>query len=194
MANLPVPITLHDCPWTRRTLGSLREFLLHVRQRWYLYLALSLIWTLAYLRLFFVTTPLVPVMFNWTPSLPYHVALLRPSTHSPARGDYVVFHFEGEATSRYPGLRHQPLFKQVAGIPGDEVTVADRHIYVNGRYAGTAKPRTFDGWPLAPIQPTTIPDNHYFVSGSSPDSFASRYAASGLVRADRIIFRVEPLF
>lgn len=194
MASLPESFVHCRSPWVERAVGSLREFLFHVRQRWYLYLALLAIWTLAYLRLFFITTPLTPVLFNWTPSVPYRVALLRPSTVSPARGSYIVYHFEGEATSRYPGLRNQPLFKQVSGVPGDEVAVAGRHIYVNGRYVGTAKPRTFDGWPLAPIAPTVIPEGYYFVSGSSPDSFDSRYAASGLVRADQIISRVEPWF
>jgi conjugal transfer pilin signal peptidase TrbI len=194
MASLPASISFPRSSWVKRAFGSLRDFLFHVRQRWYLYLALLGIWTLAYLRLFFVTTPLTPVLFNWTPSLPYHVALLRPSMLPPDRGNYVVFHFDGAATSRYPGLRDQPLFKQISGVPGDEVAVAGRHIYVNGRYVGTAKLQAFDGWPLAPIEPTVIPEGHYFVSGSSPDSFDSRYAASGLVRADQIIFRVEPVF
>lgn len=194
MASLPTPLHCHRPNWIAQASDSLRDLLRHARQRWYLYLPLLAIWSLAYLRLFVLATPLTPLLFNWTPSLPYHVALLRPSALPPARGHYIVYRFEGAATSRYPGLRHQPLFKQVSGVPGDQVAVAGRRIYVNGRYVGTAKPRTFDGWPLAPIAPTVIPHGHYFVSGSSPDSFDSRYAASGLVRAEQIIGRVEPWF
>ena len=64
--------------------AALGDFLHHVRRRWYLYPPLLLIWTLAYVRVFFEPTPRVPLLFNWTPSLPYHVALLRPLSEQVA--------------------------------------------------------------------------------------------------------------
>jgi len=177
-----------------RFAAALVEFLHHARQRWYLYLPLLHIWMLAYLRVFFLPTPQTPLLFNWTPSLPYHVASLHPLATAPARDSYILYRFEGEAVAQYPGLRGQPIFKRVAGLPGDVVTVSGRDVFVNGVPVGTAKPRSFDGWPLAPIAPTVIPEGHYFVSGSSPDSFDSRYRASGLVRDDQIVGRVKPWF
>lgn len=174
--------------------AALADFLCHTRRRWYLYVPLLAIWTLAYLRLCVIPLPLVPVLFNWTPSLPYHVAILRPLRAPPAEGDYILYRFEGQAVHEYPGLRGQPFFKQVAGLPGQTVTVVDRQVYVDGRAMGQAKPRTFDGRPLAPIPPMVIPEGHYFVRGSSADSFDSRYAASGLVRSDQIVGRVLPWF
>ena len=54
----------------RRILGGFGDFLRHARQRWYLYLPIIAIWSLAYIRLFIDATPRVPVLFNWTPSLP----------------------------------------------------------------------------------------------------------------------------
>lgn len=170
------------------------EFLRHVRRRWYLYLPVAAIWGLAYTRLYVDPTPRLPVLFNWTASLPYRVALVRHTPHAIERGDYVVFSFAGEAQATYPGLRGQPFFKQVRGLPGDVVTVEGRAVAVNDEVVGLAKAQTFDRKPLEPIAATVIPPGHYFVQGTGPDSFDSRYRSSGLVRADQVIATVVPLF
>ena len=47
---------------------------------------------------------------------------------------------------------------------------------------------------MAPIAATVIPLGHYYVQGTGPDSFDSRYRASGLVRADQVLGTVLPLF
>jgi conjugal transfer pilin signal peptidase TrbI len=73
------------------------DFLRHARQRWYLYLPIIAIWSLAYVRLFIDATPRVPILFNWTPSLPYRVAWLQHGPHPLQRGDFIVFSFAGEA-------------------------------------------------------------------------------------------------
>jgi conjugal transfer pilin signal peptidase TrbI len=166
----------------------------HMRQRWYLYVPVFAIWALAYLRLFIDPTPRVPVLFNWTPSLPCRVAWLRYGAHGLERGDYVVFAFDGEAQVRYAGLHGQPFFKIVRGLPGDRVSVAGRVVSVNGEVVGIAKTHTFDRQPLEPIAATVIPPGHYYVQGTSPDSFDSRYRDSGLVRADQVLGTVLPLF
>lgn len=194
MASLPADVPCSAPRLAMRARSWLAEFLSHARRCWYLYLPLALIWALAYVRVFFVQTPQTPLLFNWTPSLPYHVAWLHPLSAPPARGSYVLYRFDGEAVARYPGLRGQPIFKRIAGLPGDVVTVEGRRVYVNGTPVGEAKHRAFDGWPLATIAPTVIPEGQYFVSGSSPDSFDSRYRASGLVHRDQIVGRVEPWF
>lgn len=170
------------------------ELLHHIRRRWYLYLPVAAIWTLAYIRLFLDPTPRLPVMFNWTASLPCRVALVRPGPHFLARGDYIVFAFAGEAQNSYPGLRDQPFFKQVRGLPGDTVTVEGRTVAVNGEFVGLAKTHAHDRRALEPIVATVIPPGHYFVQGTGADSFDSRYRSSGLVRADQVIATVVPLF
>lgn len=177
-----------------RSIRCFGEFLRHMRQRWYLYLPVFGIWGLAYARLFVDPTPRVPVVFNWTPSLPYRVALVHPAPAALRRGDYIVFAFEGDAQTYYPGLRGQPFFKIVRGLPGDTVTVADRVVAINGEAVGRAKVRAYDHRALEPIQPTVIPPDHYYVQGTSPDSFDSRYRISGLVRAEQVIGVVQPLF
>src|SRR3990167_1659177 len=65
----------------RRILWCVGNFLRHARQRWYLYLPIIAIWSLAYVRLFIDATPRVPILFNWTPSLPYRVAWLQHGPH-----------------------------------------------------------------------------------------------------------------
>lgn len=119
-----------------RILGWVADFLRHARQRWYLYLPIVAIWSLAYVRLFVDATPRVPVLFNWTPSLPYRVAWLQHGQHPLQRGDFIIFSFAGEAQLRYPGLQGQPFFKIVRGLPGDTVTVTGRQVAINGEDVG----------------------------------------------------------
>jgi conjugal transfer pilin signal peptidase TrbI len=175
--------------------SQLRETLAHMRQRSFVYAPLALIWALAYVRVFIDPTPRIPLLFNVTSSLPYRVAWLAPVTQSTLRrGDYVLYRFEGAATADYPGLARQPFFKVIRGLPGDAVTVSGRNVFVGSDFIGRAKTATFDGRPLDPIAPTIIPQGFLFVQGASPDSFDSRYAASGLVRQDQLLGRVIPWF
>ncbi len=180
--------------WWSSQILSLMDFLVHVRRRWYLYVPLAAIWALAYVRMFFDPTPHIPLLFNWTPSVPYHVALMQYGPRPLHRGDLIVFSFEGEARSHYPGLNRQPFFKLVRGLPGDVVTVQGAQVLVNGQVVGQAKPRAFDRYPLTPISPVVIPADHYYVQGTSPDSFDSRYQESGLVHVKQVLGVARPLF
>lgn len=180
--------------WWRGRARDFADFLLHVRRRWYLYLPVFAIWGFAYVRLFVDPTPRVPILVNWTPSLPYHVALMQFQRHAVQRGDLIVFAFAGEAQAYYPGLRGQPFFKRVRGVPGDVVTVVERAVFINGELVGQAKARAFDGHPLAPIAPVVIPPGYFYVQGVGPNSFDSRYRESGLVHADQVVGIVVPLF
>lgn len=177
-----------------RSIHQFTDFLRHVRARWVLYVPIFAVWGFAYTRVFIDQTPRVPVLFNWTPSLPYRVVLVRYGARALQRGDYIVFAFAGEATDTYPGLSGQPFFKIVRGLPGDTVTVSGRAVAVNGQDVGAAKGHAFDRRPLEPIAPTVIPPGHYYVQGTSADSFDSRYRASGLVRAEQVLGTVVPLF
>jgi conjugal transfer pilin signal peptidase TrbI len=171
----------------------MRSYFAHIQHRWYIYLILTVIWISALIRVLVNPTPWLPILFNVTPSLPYWIVAIDYTARNPQRGDYIVYSFEGEAIQQFPGLRRQPLFKQVAGMPGDVVTVTARHVYVNGREVGFAKTHTITRLPLQPISPTVIPQGYYYVAGQNPDSFDSRYAISGLVARRQILGRVTPL-
>lgn len=171
------------------------DFFQHARRRWYLYLVLLVIWTLAYVRLFIDATPRLPILFNVTPSLPYMVAVVDYRADGIRRGDYVVYAFEGAAYRIFPGLYHQPFFKIVRGVAGDKVTVRDRHVFVNGEAVGIAKTHTtVKHLRLDPIADMVIPPSYLYVQGTSPDSFDSRYSINGLVRADAVLGVVIPIF
>ena len=167
----------------------------HVRAHWVAYVPVFTIWGLAFIRVFIDPTPHLPILFNWTPSLAYKVAVVRYGNRQPLKqGDFIIYAFDGEAQRMYPGLRAQPFFKKISGVPGDRVTVVGRQVFVNGRGVGVAKAKTFDGHPLAPIAEAVIPAGQFYVQGTSPDSFDSRYRASGLVRMDQVLGKVIPLF
>lgn len=134
------------------------------------------------------------MLINWTPSIPYRIVYVDYFDRALGRGDLVVYSFEGQASERdYPGLKGQPLFKRVVGLPGDAVTVTDREVFVNGAAVGRAKTHTFDRRPLDPIEATVIPPDFLYVQGTSPDSFDSRYRNSGLVRQADVKAKVRPL-
>lgn len=153
------------------------------------------IWVLALTRMLVHHTPVLPVLFNWTPSLPYRVALVDRQPAPFVHGDFIVYAFEGEAANRdYPGLKRQPFFKRIAGVAGDVVAVEGRDVFVNGIHVGRAKTHTFDRRPLEPIAPTVIPPGHVYVQGIGADSFDSRYRSSGLVNVASVVARVRPLF
>jgi len=179
----------------RRALRLFGNSLRHARAHWILYTLVFAIWGLAFARVFVDPTPHLPILFNWTPSVPYKIAVVQyGSQQSLGRGDFVVYAFDGEAQRIYPGLRAQPFFKQIRGVPGDRVTVVGRQVFVNGQPVGFAKAYTFDRHALDPIAETVIPPGYYYVQGTHPDSFDSRYRASGLVRANQVIGKVNPLF
>lgn len=164
------------------------------KKSWLPLFALALIWSLGFIRIFVDPTPRIPLLFNWTGSLPYHVAWLHRGVATLNRGDFVVYSFSGAATAQYPGLAHQPFFKVVAGMPGDRVRVHERDVFVGEKYVGFAKSRTFDGRPLTPLLASVVPAGHYYVMGTDADSFDSRYAESGFVSATDVIGKVTPWF
>ncbi|KQW02858.1 conjugative transfer signal peptidase TraF [Rhizobacter sp. Root1221] len=175
--------------------GGARSLGQDFRRRWWLYGLIAAIWGLALLRLFVPHVPVLPVMFNWTPSLPYSIVYV-DYWHGPLqRGDLVVYLFTGEAAQLdYPGLGDQAFFKRVAGVPGDSVAVVGRDVFVNGVAVGRAKTHAFDRRPLQPIAPIVIPPGFLYVQGTSPDSFDSRYRSSGLVAVRNVRATVNPIF
>jgi conjugal transfer pilin signal peptidase TrbI len=185
------PARLGFGPWLLHGLRLMRS---DMRRHGYFFAFVSAIWALALVRLFVYHVPVLPVLFNWTPSLPYKVAVVNYLSSSLARGDLVVYSFEGSAAhGAYPGLRHQALFKRVAGVAGDVVTVRGRDVFVNGVLVGRAKTHAFDRRPLDPIAPTVIPAGHLYVQGTGVDSFDSRYSISGLVREQDVKAKVVPV-
>jgi conjugal transfer pilin signal peptidase TrbI len=127
---------------------------------------------------------------NATPSLAYTICLIAKGDLEVRRGDLVAFRWRGGGP--YP--EGVVFTKIVRGLPGDEVTREDRAFYVNGSAVGWAKPFTASRAPLALGPIGVIPEGHYYVSGTHPDSLDSRYALAGWIPRSALIGRAYVVF
>lgn len=93
----------------------------------------------------------------------------------PRQGDVIVF--------EYPVDRSKDFIKRVIGVPGDEVEVRNKHVYVNGvlyqnphevHKDATVLPREAN--PRDNFGPVRVPAHSYFMMGDNRDnSYDSRY-------------------
>jgi len=106
--------------------------------------------------------------------IPYFGKTLIPVT-DPKRGDVIVFIF--------PVDRSKDFIKRVIGLPGDQIEIIDRRVFINGELykdkhayyssqaygsKGTPSPLNFG--------PVTVTADHLFVMGDNRDnSYDSRY-------------------
>lgn len=127
---------------------------------------------------------------NATPSLAYTICLIAKGDLAVRRGDLVAFRWHGGGP--YP--EGVVFTKIVRGLPGDEVTRESRAYFVNGLAVGWAKPFTAHRTPLAPGPLGVIPEGHYYVSGTHPDSLDSRYALAGWIPRSVLIGRAHVVF
>ncbi|MDO9309541.1 MAG: signal peptidase I [Deltaproteobacteria bacterium] len=98
-----------------------------------------------------------------------------PRLRAPERGDVIVF--------RYPEDRSKDFIKRLIGVPGDEVLVRDKRVYVNGSLY--QNPHEVHKDPqIMPRElnqrdnfgPVRVPANSYFVMGDNRDnSYDSRF-------------------
>jgi len=120
------------------------------------------------------------------------VVWLHRGTTDFARGDLVVYRYEGEELMHL--RKGQRFFKRIVGLPGDRISVEDRRVLVNGTDVGIAKQYTLEGKRLEPLVPGVIPLDYFYVQGTHEMSFDSRYRESGLVHASQIIGKVDVIF
>ena len=103
------------------------------------------------------------------------IDLRLPSLRDPERGDVIVF--------KYPEDRSKDFIKRLVGVPGDEIRIRDKRVYVNGTLYQT--PHEMHKDPLIlPRElnqrdnsgPFRVPANAYFVMGDNRDnSYDSRF-------------------
>jgi len=98
-----------------------------------------------------------------------------PGLREPKRGDVIVF--------KYPEDRSKDFIKRLIGVPGDEIQVRDKRVYVNGTLyhnphevhrAPQILPREMTQ--RDNFGPVRVPANAYFVMGDNRDnSLDSRF-------------------
>jgi conjugal transfer pilin signal peptidase TrbI len=128
---------------------------------------------------------------NLSQSLPYHFVVIEKNVPI-IRGDFIVFRFKGnEVAGRLHGMS---FFKRVEGVAGDTIERTNRNIRVNNVDVGFALSATNSGEKLDPITDTIIPNEKFYVRGTHPMSFDSRYAQCGLVHRSQIIGKAHIIF
>ena len=124
-------------------------------------------------------------------------------------GDYVVVYIPED-----PIVKDKKLSKKVVCQGGQTLKIVEDDYFCDDTYIGKAVKQTKDGVPVEPYNPCVlqetmhspfdfykikagtciykIPDGYYFVAGTHPRSYDSRYF--GLVSKKEIITKIEPLF
>ncbi|MFY9328972.1 MAG: S26 family signal peptidase [Georgfuchsia sp.] len=129
------------------------------------------------------------VALNLTESLPGTVFLIEKDV-MPQRGELVAFRWEAD----WPYPRGCIFVKKLVGLSGSVVSVSGRDFFVDGNSVGRAKERARTGEPLDIGLIGTIPEGHYYVAGSHPDSLDSRYRLTGWVGRNQIIGKAHRIF
>jgi type IV secretory pathway protease TraF len=112
---------------------------------------------------------------NLTDSEPIGLYLREPG--NPARGGMVAL---------------RPLMKNIAGVPGDTVTVTPSGSYINGRlWPNSAIPSQTYGYRPFPFGTYKLQPGQYWLMGTGSDSWDSRWI--GPVPDDLIANNITPL-
>ena len=93
------------------------------------------------------------------------------------RGDYVYFHYHGKKQFPQYGLVDgAPLVKMVWGLPGDEVKIDGKYVYINGQIRAAVLKTDRWGHPVDYFHfAGKVPKNKLFLLAPHPRSFDSRY-------------------
>lgn len=113
------------------------------------------------------------------------------ANETPERGDIVIFKSNMTDESGNSKL----LIKRVIGLPGDEITIKDGKVYLNGEIY--EEDYTKDGTTTGFMNEYVVPEDRYFVLGDNRAvSIDSRYDEIGCIHAEDIagkaVFRLYP--
>jgi conjugal transfer pilin signal peptidase TrbI len=118
------------------------------------------------------------IRYNHSDSLPNKIYFSMPP-NLIERGNLVDFQLSNSSAV---------FAKVVAGIPGDQISILRNTVYVNDQRIGDV---------LDFREPTAegmIPSGFFFMQGTHPESFDSRYAEFGLVPQNAIRDKLWPIF
>lgn len=102
----------------------------------------------------------------------------------PKRGEVVVF--------RYPGDERRKFIKRVIGLPGDEITIRNGFLHVNGQRLEESyiNGPTYGTYSAPTFGPVLVPEGTYFVLGDNRrNSDDSRYPDVGFVPKKNLVGR-----
>ena len=135
------------------------------------------------------------LIVSTSPSLDYRVFFFTKTKTTIRNGDYLVFKHD-DTSFVHKGLdqKNDRLVKKVGCSPGNRLSIdSKRTFFCDQRELGKALEADSKGRPL-PIFAFTgvVPENSYFMVGTNPRSFDSRYF--GFVHADEILYKALPIW
>lgn len=136
------------------------------------------------------------IIVSTSPSLKHRVFFLVPvNIKKVETGDYLVFkHKETRFVNKGLNKENDRLIKKVGCCPGLILTRdADSMFSCNKKELGKALDKDSQGRDLPQFEFNgPVPKNNFFMIGSNPRSFDSRYF--GFVHADDILYKALPLW
>ncbi len=133
-----------------------------------------------------------------SPSLSSRIFFLIKMKGVPKRGDYLVFWHSLPENIRHNSTKNisrkkNPLIKKVGCLPGDLLQTNGRGVFCNGKPLGVPLNQDSEGNLLLSFHFNGIvPDDSYYMIGSHPRSFDSRYF--GFVHEQEIFHKALPLW
>jgi type IV secretory pathway protease TraF len=135
------------------------------------------------------------LIVSTSPSLEHRIFFLTRAKDSITIGDYLVFrHKDTRFVHKGLDQENDRLVKKVGCCPGDMLSVdSKRTFYCGERKLGTALETDSKGRSLPVFEFTgMVPGNSYFMVGTNPRSFDSRYF--GFIHADEILYKALPIW
>lgn len=112
------------------------------------------------------------------------------------KGDIVMFLFPEEAEKYIRERKYLPgnvntLLKHVIAVEGDKVEAKNKTLYINDQefWLGKIREKDSKGLPLPIMKSKTLEKDEYFVFGTHPTSFDSRYY--GVIKRELILKKAE---
>lgn len=102
--------------------------------------------------------------------------------NDPERGDIIIF--------KYPDDESVLFVKRIIGLPGDEVTIVNGKVYINGSEEPMEEPYLKEDM-MGSFGPYEVPEDAYFVMGDNRNySMDARRWSNTYVYRDKIIAKV----
>ncbi|MGB9811917.1 MAG: S26 family signal peptidase [Dictyoglomus turgidum] len=113
----------------------------------------------------------------------------------PSLGDFVVV--QGSNTD--PVIKGRKIVKRVTCLGGQHLVIKQDYYFCGDTYIGKALHKTYEGNLIEPFNPckadpceVVIPQGYYFLTGTHPRSYDSRYV--GFFKRGDIVYVVKALF
>ena len=137
------------------------------------------------------------IIVSTSASLNHRIFFLTNAGGKIKTGDYLVFRHKSETKTfvkRGLNKENDRLIKQVGCSPGETLTRdADNQFFCGQILLGKSLATDSKGRDLPQFNFTgPVPDNNYFMVGSNPRSFDSKYF--GFIHADEILYKALPLW